>query len=536
MTIREITEYITITSQRSKSPFGLIQEVRKKHLGINPNPKTPFSGDSPKDEEGYAFHSGGRNEFQFNLGKDQINGKDVFRYGLAFSLEPNINLTNPLEQFNSSRLRFNSYLENNSNKFFAQRMWQWKGTDQTYFDKVTSITDQLFQLGSFIFIGKYFDKPISDITPTDLNSVVDYFDSQMQFYTYVQFGEDISIEKKWARITYNDQGWVRPSGSYGKSSTSGIHESTHGYGHEEWLFDDKIIDGYKYGFLQSINNKENTYRGKRYDISLFTIDGISKKRYVVGNISNVYALTLSEAEQTKRLYEANGWLDIMHDQIEEIGGDSTDYKSSTGLSLFNIRYKLKDLETYDEWIEVDPNHQIYRLSRYNLVNVEEENNDRSVGFLFNSSNLNDSSDYNEDSNLSERPPRIVESRNIHNKISNGLKAYLSQRYPGAVSREHKSGVGNTRIDMVAMIDGEIIFYEIKSYNNIKSCIRDAIGQLMEYSYWPNQQNAAKLIIVSQKLKGINDAKAYMANVRSLTGLHIYYQYFDLESNTLSKEY
>ena len=83
---------------------------------------------------------------------------------------------------------------------------------------------------------------------------------------------------------------------------------------------------------------------------------------------------------------------------------------------------------------------------------------------------------------------------------------------------------------------QIIFYEIKSYNNIKSCIRDGIGQLMEYTYWPNQNNADKLIVVSQKLNGIEDAKTYMENVRFITNLPIYYQYFDLESNTLSEEY
>ena len=210
--------------------------------------------------------------------------------------------------------------------------------------------------------------------------------------------------------------------------------------------------------------------------------------------------------------------------------------SSVGLSLFNIRFKLEDLETYSDWLEVDESHQINRLTRYNLVNLIESNTDRSSGFTFDSSNLNEGTDYDESSNTSERAPRTVESRNIHNQLSNALRSYLAQRYPNSVSREHRSGMGNTRIDMVAKIQGQIIFYEIKSYNNIKACIRDAIGQLMEYSYWPNQNNASKLIVISQKLKGIEEAKAYMENVRALTGLPIYYQYFDLELSTLSQEY
>ena len=34
----------------------------------------------------YAFHSGGRKEFQFNIGEDLLNNEMVFRYGLAFYL------------------------------------------------------------------------------------------------------------------------------------------------------------------------------------------------------------------------------------------------------------------------------------------------------------------------------------------------------------------------------------------------------------------------------------------------------------------
>ncbi len=59
-------------------------------------------------------------------------------------------------------------------------------------------------------------------------------------------------QKRIARVAFNTNGWIMPSGSYGKSKDSGTHEGDYGYGHEEWLFDtSKLIDGYHYSFSRT---------------------------------------------------------------------------------------------------------------------------------------------------------------------------------------------------------------------------------------------------------------------------------------------
>ena len=60
--------------------------------------------------------------------------------------------------------------------------------------------------------------------------------------------------EKIARNLLEYQHWHRPSGSEGKSKTKQSYEKEQGFGHEEWLFDERMIlkDGYLYGYLQAL--------------------------------------------------------------------------------------------------------------------------------------------------------------------------------------------------------------------------------------------------------------------------------------------
>ncbi|MDZ4184704.1 MAG: hypothetical protein U1D97_06960 [Desulfuromonadales bacterium] len=55
-----------------------------------------------------------------------------------------------------------------------------------------------------------------------------------------------------------------------------------------------------------------------------------------------------------------------------------------------------------------------------------------------------------------------------------------------------------KIDVVLRRKKEFDFYEIKICGSAKACIREAIGQLMEYAYWPSVENAKNLIVVGEE--------------------------------------
>ena len=57
--------------------------------------------------------------------------------------------------------------------------------------------------------------------------------------------------------------------------------------------------------------------------------------------------------------------------------------------------------------------------------------------------------------------------------------------------------GLNRIDVVVQNNNDLYFYEVKTGNTARDCIREALGQLMDYNYYPNIENAKKIFIVGE---------------------------------------
>ncbi len=59
-------------------------------------------------------------------------------------------------------------------------------------------------------------------------------------------------------------------------------------------------------------------------------------------------------------------------------------------------------------------------------------------------------------------------------------------------------INGNRIDVVVKItENDYIFYEVKTGSSAKSCIRQALGQLLEYAYWNNSGFSAEMIIAGE---------------------------------------
>ena len=79
----------------------------------------------------------------------------------------------------------------------------------------------------------------------------------------------------------------------------------------------------------------------------------------------------------------------------------------------------------------------------------------------------------------------------HNELSNAMVNYLK-----------KNGYQNVKAedDYVDIScndsSGKKIFFELKTAKTVKAAIREAMGQLLEYNHYPNNNKADKLIIVT----------------------------------------
>jgi hypothetical protein len=119
----------------------------------------------------------------------------------------------------------------------------------------------------------------------------------------------------------------------------------------------------------------------------------------------------------------------------------------------------------------------------------------------------------------------------HNEIQLALYKALCVKYGQAnVGTENDTGRGS-RIDLVVRNKARHFYYEIKPYPCVRTCIREAIGQLLEYSYWPGGIIAAQMIIVSDNPL-TPDAARYLKTIQTEFSLPVFYQYIDLISGVL----
>ena len=104
MDIEEIIQRLNDGFDRFE--FGKLQEIRKEYLGLQKRPcRTPF-GKKATFPPDYAFHVGGRDELQFNVGFDE----EELRWGVAISLQASQAIPNPVEELSPKLDRLSEFI------------------------------------------------------------------------------------------------------------------------------------------------------------------------------------------------------------------------------------------------------------------------------------------------------------------------------------------------------------------------------------------------------------------------------------------
>jgi hypothetical protein len=75
-------------------------------------------------------------------------------------------------------------------------------------------------------------------------------------------------------------------------------------------------------------------------------------------------------------------------------------------------------------------------------------------------------------------------------------------------------------------NNEYWFYEIKTAHSPRACIRQAIGQLLEYAFWTSSQNVTRLIVVGETPLDQDGAK-YLRTLQKQFSLPIDYEHINL---------
>jgi hypothetical protein len=110
----------------------------------------------------------------------------------------------------------------------------------------------------------------------------------------------------------------------------------------------------------------------------------------------------------------------------------------------------------------------------------------------------------------------------HNDLQLALYRKLVSQYGHEnVRAENPNGVG-TRVDIVVRRGGEYWFYEIKTALLPRACIREALGQILEYAFWPGNRGASRLVIVGETPLD-SDAAKYLTHLKERFALPIEYE-------------
>lgn len=118
---------------------------------------------------------------------------------------------------------------------------------------------------------------------------------------------------------------------------------------------------------------------------------------------------------------------------------------------------------------------------------------------------------------------------LHNVMQNKLYDLLASRFGlENVGTEIPTGSG-TYIDAVAYdhnSDYPVRFYEIKTADTVKGCIRQALPQLLEYAYWHGNFEKIWLVIIGPTFI-TPEAERYLAMLREKFGLPIEYEHLSV---------
>lgn len=344
------------------------------------------------------------------------------------------------------------------------------------------------------------------------------------------------MEQKMARICWNSNNWRTPSGSDGKSLDIDSYENKNGFGHEEWLFDlEKIINGYHYGALQPIGKHQDLYQGQVFNILLYTYKSDDKEWYWVGWLNNVIAISQEESMNVYEEYKNRGWLEEMKNNLIAVEANQNELNTYSNY-CFNIKFLPSEIIPVSNGLQLFNDDQKISHNRYTLLNIDQNIvtslEDAQIEIVGNDLNKNRKTTFTK--SFSEYSK---EYEFTHEIIQDAFFDHLKQRFPNDdLKKEARITKLNCSIDIYQIKESGIkIIYEIKTFVDLLYSIRMALGQLLEYGYYPNRIEKHKLIIVSNK-HITNDIKLYIDNLKLLFNMDIGVINFDLESKLIKENY
>lgn len=294
------------------------------------------------------------------------------------------------------------------------------------------------------------------------------------------------------RVCWNTRGWQLPSGSTNESGFPGEN----GFGHEEWNF--QLSDTWNglvfpYTYLVPQQKILDKHQGI-FNIGFFTRHQERNEWLFLGIHHNAELITDKEYPEVIEEFTQNGVFDRRADELlsatnkfktkEAALKEVTD---SFKKRYIRVKSPISDVELFPQPIPIDKpsNH---RFKSFTYVDSFPSNANRVRKNRQRRSALAEDGYYRESSSKL----KIIIPK--HNKLSNDFCSWLNKKGVSAKQEENY-------IDILFDIDGDGYIAELKVVYGVGTtkAIREAIGQLLEYNYYPGREsNKEWMIILDQR--------------------------------------
>lgn len=319
------------------------------------------------------------------------------------------------------------------------------------------------------------------------------------------------------RISYNSSSWQRPTGDASKLEEKDTFNSLSGFGFEDWFFrGDWQIDGWRYTFLQGANVKKPPLLTTPLNVTLYTIPAENKRKWVA-DIQGLECLSAAESIAAQDVFRQQGWLRQMEEDVMRIGRDPAKILNTEYSEYFlNVRYRLENLQMMppntfwprDAWPTAS------YLNRFLSVPGAQE---RELEKIF------PPPQRGRNEPLPARPVyRAGVGAVIFTPEHRQMQAKLMQRLQEHYGHD-RVRIEVDGIDLVVETEQEVRLYEIKTYTDPRSVIREALGQILEYAYHPlrHYDRPLRLVVVGRTPLGV-DERSYLEHLN--TAFHIPLEY------------
>lgn len=294
---------------------------------------------------------------------------------------------------------------------------------------------------------------------------------------------------------------------------------TNGFGHEEWLFRNAwLLDGRRHSYLQPIGKYRDAYVGKKLDLLLYTL-APWKQRLFVGVLRSAAVPGDEELARVVREYREQGWLRQMAADCRSIGVSPEPLKTPKAHELINVSFAMSDVEFFDPPIRAAADSPVFHARRYHPLEWDgaiPKDSDRSTT----PADIDDTDPKRDERKRSRAAQQGYSYDPDHVRIQNKVYEILCSAFgKRRVKYEHRC------VDLRLDRDDGAVFFEVKTHPIARQCIREALGQLLEYSNYPGRDGAKMLVVVARAELTAED-KAYLGTLRKKYSVPVSYAQYD----------